>query len=103
MESPVLKICGLTDHVHILCMLSQKIALMKLLEELKSHSLKWIKTKDESLEKFYCQDGFGAFSLNPSRMDIILACIENQHEHHCKKNFQQEFGGILKKYKVEHN
>ena len=24
MESPVLKICGLTDHVHILCMLSKK-------------------------------------------------------------------------------
>ncbi len=29
---------------------------MKLLEELKSHSSKWIKTKDESLENYYCQD-----------------------------------------------
>lgn len=29
---------------------------MKLLEEVKSHSSKWIKTKDESLKNFYWQD-----------------------------------------------
>jgi putative transposase len=44
---------GYTDHVHILCRLSQKIALMKLLEEVKSHSSKWIKTKGIEYENFY--------------------------------------------------
>jgi len=38
---------GYTDHIHILCKLTQKIALMKLLEEVKSHSSKWMKTKGE--------------------------------------------------------
>ena len=38
LQSQVLKIGGYTDHIHILCMLSKKIALMKLMEELKSHS-----------------------------------------------------------------
>ena len=33
----VIKVGGYTDHIHILCMLSKKIALMKLMEELKSH------------------------------------------------------------------
>ena len=42
MECHPLKIGGYTDHVHILCMLSKKIALMKLLEEVKSHSSKWL-------------------------------------------------------------
>ena len=37
--SPI-KIGGYSDHVHILCLLSKKIALMKLLEEIKSHSSK---------------------------------------------------------------
>jgi hypothetical protein len=37
------------DHVHILCMLSKKIALAKLLEELKSHSSKWMKTRYSAL------------------------------------------------------
>jgi REP element-mobilizing transposase RayT len=40
LDSQVVKIGGYTDHVHILCMLSKKIALTKLLEELKSHSSK---------------------------------------------------------------
>ena len=43
LECSTIKIGGYTDHVHILCMLSKKIALMKLLEELKRHSSKWIK------------------------------------------------------------
>lgn len=56
----------LTDHIHILCMLSKKIALMKLLEEVKSHSSKWMKTKSMDLNNFYWQDGYGDFSVNPS-------------------------------------
>jgi REP element-mobilizing transposase RayT len=42
-----IKIGGYTDHVHILCLLSKKLPLMKLLENIKSDSSKWIKTKDE--------------------------------------------------------
>lgn len=60
-----IKIGGYTDHIHILCMLSKKIALMKLLEEVKSHSSKWMKTKDELLKNFYWQDGYGAFLCEP--------------------------------------
>jgi REP element-mobilizing transposase RayT len=103
MESSVLKIGGYTDHVHILCMLSKKIALMNLLEELKSHSSKWIKTKNESLSNFYWQDGYGAFSVNPSQVDIVMAYIENQHEHHRKKTFQEEYRAFLKKYKIDYD
>jgi hypothetical protein len=33
-------------------MLSRKIALMKLMEELKSHSSKWIKSKGKGYENF---------------------------------------------------
>ena len=60
---------GYVDHVHILCRLSQKIALMNLLEKLKSHSSKWIKTKGKDYENFYWQNGYGAFSVNPRQVD----------------------------------
>ncbi len=98
-----IKIGGYTDHIHILCSLSKKIALMKLLEEVKSHSSKWMKTKDESLKNFYWQDGYGAFSVNPSQLDVVANYIENQHEHHSKKTFQNEYRAFLKKYKVEYD
>ena len=65
LECQPIKIGGHTDHIHILCMLSKKIALMKLVEEVKSHSSKWIKTKGEAYKNFYWQDGYGAFSVKP--------------------------------------
>lgn len=98
-----IKIGGYTDHIHILCMLSKKIALMKLLEELKSHSSKWIKTKEGDYKKFYWQNGYGAFSVNPSEVDTVINYIANQKEHHSKKTFQHEYRAFLKKYKVEYD
>jgi putative transposase len=101
LESQVIKVGGFSDHVHILFMLSKKIALAKVVEELKSHSSKWMKTKDPSLKNFFWQDGYGAFSINPTEVDIVSAYIDNQQEHHRKKTFQQEYRAFLKKYKVD--
>jgi len=101
LECYPVKIGGYIDHIHILCMLSKKIPLMKLLEEIKAHSSKWIKTKDDTLKKFYWQNGYGAFSVNPYEVDKVIAYIENQKEHHRKKTFQEEYRAFLKKYNVE--
>lgn len=103
LECQVIKVGGYTDHVHVLCMLSKKITLMKLMEVLKANSSKWIKTKGKGYENFYWQDGYGAFSVNPSQIDRVIKYIENQHAHHQKKNFQDEYRAILKKYEVEYN
>ena len=103
LECYPIKIGGYTDHVHILCMLSKKIALMKLLEEVKSHSSKWMKTNDDSLKNFYWQNGYGAFSVNPAEVevDVVIRYIENQKEHHRKKTFQDEYRSILTRYDIE--
>jgi len=94
---------GFTDHVHILCMLSKKVTLIKLIEEIKSHSSKWMKTKDPLWKDFYWQDGYGAFSVNPSEIDVVIAYISNQHEYHREKTFQEEYRSFLKKYKVAYD
>lgn len=101
LECYPVKIGGYIDHIHILCLLSKKIPLMKLLEEIKAHSSRWIKTKDDTLKKFYWQNGYGAFSVNPYEIDKVVEYIENQKEHHRKKTFQDEYRAFLKKYKVE--
>ena len=103
LECPPIKIGGYTDHVHILCMLSKKLPLMKLLEEVKSHSSGWIKTKGEEYLGFYWQDGYGAFSVNPSEVELVIQYIANQKEHHGKKTFQDEYRAFLKKYEVEYD
>lgn len=94
---------GYTDHIHILCMLSKKMTLVKLVEVVKSHSSKWIKTKGNAYSNFYWQDGYGAFSVNPSELGKVTAYIENQHEHHRNRTFQDEYRAFLKKYNVEYD
>jgi len=97
------KIGGHHDHVHILCLLSRKTAQMKLLEEIKKQSSKWIKTKGKIYSDFYWQDGYAIFSVNPSETDVVVAYIANQHEHHKKITFKDEFRAFLKKYKVDYD
>jgi len=103
LESYPLKIGGYTDHIHILCMLSKKIALMKLVEEVKSHSSKWMKTNDESLKNFYWQNGYGAFSVQPDEVDRVARYISIQKQHHAKKTFKEEYIEILERYDVEYD
>ncbi len=103
LDCQVIQVGGYVDHVHILCMLSKKVALIKLVEEAKSHSSKWIKSKDGASRHFYWQDGYGAFSVYPSEIDTAIAYIANQHEHHHKKTFQEEYRMLLKQYNVEYD
>jgi REP element-mobilizing transposase RayT len=103
LDCTAIKVGGYTDHIHILCMLSKKIALIKLIEEIKSHSSKWIKAKGADYQSFYWQDGYGAFSVKPSEIDNVIAYINNQHEHHSEKTFQNEYRAILKEFNVEYD
>lgn len=100
LECPVLIVGGYSDHVHILCLLSKKIALMHLMKELKANSSKWMKTKHPDLQNFYWQDGYGAFSVNPTEVETVVDYIKNQHEHHRTKTFQEEYRAFLTRYKV---
>ena len=76
---------------------------MKLVEEVKSHSSKWIKTKGVDYSNFYWQDGYGAFSVNPRGVDRVITYIKNQKAHHDKKSFQDEYRSILKKHAIEYD
>ena len=98
-----IQIGGYRDHVHLLLLLSRKIAQMKLVEELKKNSSKWIKSIDEQFANFYWQDGYGIFSVNPTEKNIVVEYIKNQEEHHKTKSFQDEFRAFLKKYHIEYD
>ena len=103
MECYPVKVGGYKNHVHILCLLSKKIALMKLLEEVKSHSSRWVKKIDRRMNNFYWQNGYGAFSVSPTQVDKVKAYIENQHAHHKRKTFQEEYLEFLKEYNINYD
>jgi putative transposase len=101
LECNPVQIGGVDNHVHLLCLLSRKVAQMDLLEEVKKRSSKWIKTVSDRYSDFYWQDGYGIFSVNPAEADRVVAYIKNQEEHHKKTSFQDEFRSFLRKYGIE--
>ncbi len=103
MECNPIKVGGHENHIHILCLLSRKIAQMALLENIKKSSSKWIKTKGDEYSDFYWQDGYGIFSVNPTEIDVVKKYISNQKEHHKKSTFKDEFRAFLKKYNVDYD
>jgi len=96
-----IQIGGYKNHIHVACLLSKNITQIKLLEELKKRSSKWIKTKGDKYANFYWQDGYGIFSVNPSQINFLVKYIENQQEHHKALSFQDELSAFLKKYHVD--
>jgi putative transposase len=94
---------GYRDHIHILCILSRKLALMKLIEELKSHSSKWIKDKGKNFQNFYWQRGYGGFSVNPMQISVVERYIINQEDHHRIKTYKEEYRAFLEKYQIDYD
>jgi putative transposase len=100
-DSTPLRVGGYLDHVHILCNLSRKIPLSEVLSKIKSVSSGWFKKQNDDLRGFYWQNGYGAFSVSPSAVNSVIKYIDNQRNHHQKQDYQNEFRGYLKKYKIE--
>jgi hypothetical protein len=74
-----------------------------LLEEIKSSSSKWIKTKGQRYAGFSWQAGYGAFSIGQSQLETVKKYIAGQREHHRRKTFQEEFREFLAKYQVQYD
>lgn len=103
LESPAIQIGGITDHIHILFVLSKNISLVSFVKEIKTSSSKWIKTQGKQYDNFYWQGGYGAFSVSPKKVDIVKRYIANQKEHHSKQTFQKEYITFLKEYNIEYD
>ncbi|MCO6045660.1 IS200/IS605 family transposase [Aeoliella sp. ICT_H6.2] len=98
-DSPAIVIEGTDDHVHALFALSKKHALIKIVEEVKKGSSKWMKT--QGVERFYWQTGYAAFSVSESMLDTVRQYIKNQEKHHRRLSFQEELRALLFKHGIE--
>ena len=71
------------------------------MEEVKSESSKWIKTKGKRFRGFHWQSGYGAFSTGQSQVPTVKRYITRQKEHHRRVSFQDEYRKFLKVYEVK--
>jgi putative transposase len=101
-DSPSIIIGGVEDHVHILFLVSKNHALAEIVEEVKSGSSKWIKTKSTKLINFYWQNGYGEFSVSQSNVKSVRQYIQKQKEHHDNVSYQDEFRNFVKRHDVNY-
>src|SRR5690606_7616851 len=93
-DSPAIRIGGVDDHVHALVLLSRKFAIMKVLEEMKTETSKWLKTQTPQLARFSWQNGYGVFSVSESNIEQVKHYIAGQAAHHQRMTFQDEFRAL---------
>lgn len=103
LRSPSLAIDGTRDHIHVLFALGRTMAVADIVEEVKTSSSKWLKTKDRELRNFHWQKGYGAFSIGQSQVEVVKRYIRNQKEHHRRVTFQDEYREFLKRYGVDYD
>jgi len=92
---------GTEDHMHVLLSLPATIPLAKALQLLKGASSHWM--NETVKNEFAWQEGYGAFTIGISQKPGTVAYIQGQHEHHRRRDFQQEFVAFLKKHGVEYD
>jgi len=91
------------DHIHILMQLHRTKAVADVLEEIKSSSSRWIKSRHERFADFKWQAGYGAFAVSSSNVAAVCRYIDIQREHHQARSFQDEYREILRRHGVAYD
>ena len=99
----VIRVGGIGDHVHVLCLLSRNETVSHLVEEIKRNSSRWIKTLGQEYECFAWQGGYAVFSVSESLINKTIEYVINQKEHHKKLSFKEEYIQILKLYNIDYD
>ena len=97
----LVRVGGMADHVHIVTTLPRTLSQAQMIERIKKVSSKWIKTLDARYRDFFWQRGYGAFSVSPSQLDVMLQYVDAQQEHHRTRSFQEEYHELLRRYGID--
>jgi hypothetical protein len=80
--------------------LGRTITIADVVEEVKTGSSKWVKTKGREFRNFHWQRGYGAFSIGQSNVGELKRYIRNQKQHHRRVTFEDEYRVFLKRYEI---
>lgn len=98
-KCPPLQVGGVEDHVHALFQLPRTLTLAQVVVEVKTGTLKWMKTK--GVPAFAWQAGYGAFSVSARDAEGAIRYIQSQEEHHRKTTFQEELRALMREAGIE--
>ena len=98
----LLAIYCMPDHTHLFTGFRPTQTISDFMREVKSASSEFINKEKLTKEKFYWQEGYGAFSYSHSHVQNVIDYILHQPEHHRKKTFKEEYFELLKKFDISY-
>ena len=98
-----LRVGGIEDHVHLFFALSRTRTISQIVENVKTSSSKWLKTKHAALANFHWQNGYGIFSVSQTHADAVVDYILHQEEHHQNESFQEEVRRLYEEGKIPYD
>jgi putative transposase len=98
----LMQINGVEDHIHILLGIKPTVLLSDVVRDIKANSSRFINERGWLKNKFLWQEGFGAFSVGHSQVNMVVNYIKNQEAHHQTKNFKEEYLQLLKENEIDY-
>ena len=86
----ILVINGVEDHVHCLLQLHPAQNLLQVVNSVKNESSQWLNENKLLQTDFEWEDGYAAYSVNPSGINQVMDYINKQEEHHKTKTLARE-------------
>ncbi|MBS0656516.1 MAG: IS200/IS605 family transposase [Verrucomicrobia bacterium] len=96
----LIEVGGVEDHVHLLASLSPVKSVSDSIREIKANASKWSNELSDVTSRFEWQKGYGAFTVSYSQIESVRHYIQNQHEHHQTRTFEDEYIAFLKLHNI---
>ena len=84
---------GEKDHIHCLISLGKEQNISKIIQMIKGESSYWFNKNFN--QRLVWQDDYFAVSVSESVIPKVRKYIQNQEEHHKKKNLNDEYEGFI--------
>ncbi|MFH1107604.1 MAG: IS200/IS605 family transposase [Planctomycetota bacterium] len=92
---------SMPDHVHILLRRRTNGAIADLMRTIKARSSLWVHQTFANVAAFAWQEGYSVFSVSKSAESDVKSYIENQLEHHKKRDFEEELLTMLRAHAIQ--
>jgi putative transposase len=99
----MMAINNMPDHLHFFASIHPRQSISEMMQLVKGDSSEWINKRRFTTQKFYWQEGYGAFSYSKSQAKDVVRYIINQQEHHKKITFLDEYKLLLQKFEIEYD
>ena len=89
----IIEVNGTEDHTHILIKSTPTLAPADIAKHLKGSSSHFVNheiLKEDNIRALYWQDGYGVVSVSPQAVNSVRRYIQNQKEHHSKRDLRAE-------------